>query len=321
MPEMAAAQGIATLWVKDESTRMGLGSFKALGGAFAVAQEMRGRVGDALGAPVNPHEMTADAVRRMASTMTFITASAGNHGLSVAAGARIFGAQAVVVLGSAVPEAFAARLRAIEATVDRVDGSYEDSVTHAAREAARHGWFHLADGSWEGYIDPPALVMEGYTVIADECRDAFAAENKWPTHVVLQAGVGGLAAAVAARIRDDWPVQPRIVVVEPDEAPCLMQSVAAGKMTTVKGDDSTMGRLDCKTPSLIAFEALQQDADAFVTISDTEAEQTVALIADYGFASTPSGVAGLAALRVCGDALWVDADARVLAILSEGAVD
>ncbi|MEL7544966.1 MAG: pyridoxal-phosphate dependent enzyme, partial [Pseudomonadota bacterium] len=206
------------------------------------------------------------------------------------------------------------------ATVDRVDGSYEESVAHAAREAERHGWFHLADGAWEGYIDPPALVMEGYTVIADECRDVFAAQGVWPTHVLLQAGVGGLAAAVAARIRDNWPVQPRIVVVEPDEAPCLMQSVAAGEMTTVSGSESNMGRLDCKTPSLIAYEALHQDADTFVVVSDADAEETVALIAGDGFASTPSGAAGLTALRVSPAAIGADAGSRVLTILSEGAV-
>ncbi|MEL7544880.1 MAG: pyridoxal-phosphate dependent enzyme, partial [Pseudomonadota bacterium] len=110
LPEMAAAQGIATLWVKDESARMGLGSFKALGGAFAVAHVLQSRATETLGTYVDPHEMTTDAFRDIASAMTFITASAGNHGLSVAAGARIFGAQAVVVLGRAVPEAFAERL-------------------------------------------------------------------------------------------------------------------------------------------------------------------------------------------------------------------
>jgi len=304
MPGLASGAG--TVFVKDETQRMRLGSFKALGGVFAVAQMVRDAAGGA--------DLSSEQARVVAGAMTFITASAGNHGLSVAAGARIFGARGVIVLGSAVPEAFAARILGMGAEVVRVDGTYEDSVAYAIDAADRRGWLLLADGSWEGYTERPALVMEGYTVLAEECRGAFSASGDWPTHVFLQAGVGGLAGAVSAHIRDRWAVQPHITIVEPEAAPCLLRSIEAGALTHADGGWSSMGRLDCKDASLIAFEALQRDADCFVTVTDAEAEVATRLYAEHGLFTTPSGAATLAALR----ATDLGADARCLLIATEG---
>ncbi|WP_416898540.1 MAG: pyridoxal-phosphate dependent enzyme [Minwuia sp.] len=158
------------------------------------------------------------------------------------------------------------------------------------------GAIHLADGSWPGYTEPPRLVMEGYTVMAEEMRAAFEASGGWPSHVFLQAGVGGLAAAIAAMIRRNWAVQPEIVVVEPDAAPCLKASVEAGRIVTVEGPVSEMGRLDCKTPSMLALDILTDAADRFVTVSEAEAAAAVDAAATLGIATTPSGAAGLAGL-------------------------
>jgi len=298
--------GDRTVWLKDESARMGLGSFKALGGAFAVAR----MIADAAGT-VDPTDATAAPV---AAGMTFITASAGNHGLSVAAGARVFGARAVIVLGADVPEAFAERIRRTGARVHRTIGSYEDSVAEAGDLADANGWLLLADGSWPDYVERPALVMEGYSVIAEECRSGFESGGDWPDEVLLQAGVGGLAGAMAGHIRAHWPVQPRITVVEPDRAPCLLNSVRAGRLERGPGPVSNMGRLDCKDASLLAFESLAGDADRFVTITDAKAQAAADSLAALGHPTTPSGAAGHAALG----GLEFDPDARVLVILSEG---
>lgn len=306
-PGLAARLGLDQLWIKDESPRMGLGSFKALGGAFAVAQMILDRAGTD-----DPMDPQAQAVAR---DMTFITASAGNHGLSVAVGARVFGARARVVLSASVPQAFARRIEAMGAEVIRVDGSYEDSVAEAVRLAEVQGWIHLADGSWSGYTAAPALIMEGYTVLAEECRAAFATQGQWPTHVFLQAGVGRLAAAMAAHIRESWDQQPKIIVVEPEAAPCLLRSVAAGALTRGDGPVSAMGRLDCKDASLLAYQTLRHDADRFVTVTEDQAAQAVTLLAEgAALATTPSGAAGLAALL----AADLPAQARALVILSEG---
>ncbi|NQW02137.1 MAG: diaminopropionate ammonia-lyase [Rhodospirillales bacterium] len=303
---LARAMAIKSLFIKDESKRMRLGSFKALGGAFAIAQ----MIADAAGTT----DLTSEPSRTAAAAMTVIAASAGNHGLSVAAGARVFGARAVIVLSTLVPESFAERIRALDAEVVRVDGFYDDSVAKAISLATDKGWLLLADGSWDGYLERPALVMEGYTVLAEECRAAFAASGQWPSHVFLQAGVGGLAAAVAAHVREYWAEQPKIIVVEPDAAPCLMDSVRAGHLTRADGPMSTMGRLDCKDASLIAYQSLRQDADTFVSISDADAAAAVDRLARHAIATTPSGAAGFAAL----EKMQLGEDSRCLVIVSEG---
>jgi diaminopropionate ammonia-lyase len=306
MPELAAESGVAGLWIKDESTRMGLGSFKALGGAYAVGQ----MIADACGTL----DLMGDRAKEIAADMTFITASAGNHGLSVAAGAKVFGAQAVIVLGPDVPESFADRIRALGADVIRAGRDYDDSIVHTKALAAENDWLLLADGSWQGYTERPAMVMEGYTVLAEECRTRFAELGTWPSHVLLQAGVGGMAAAVAGHIRTTWAVQPTIVVVEPDDAPCLLDSVRAGHMVRAQGEISNMGRLDCKEASLLAFDGLRRDADIFVTVSDADAQYAADKFAAHGVGTTPSGAAGLAGLLHLSDR----ERSSCLVIVSEG---
>jgi len=300
LTSLAARLGVARVHVKDERDRMGLGSFKALGAAHAIAREAA-QCRDSAG------------WERALRDRVFVTASAGNHGLSVAAGARLFGAKAVVYLAETVPEAFAMRLREKGADVVRAGAHYEASMEAAERAAQERGWTLLSDSSWPGYADLPRLVMEGYLQLAAETVEMMDAP---PTHILLQAGVGGLAAAAAAYFRVAWGNAPVIIVVEPEAAPALMRSVSEGRIVTTEGPVSAMGRLDCKTPSLIALAGLARDADLFVTISEDEAQVAVERLAAEGLATTASGAAGLAAAFARRPAL--PPDARILAILSEG---
>lgn len=302
MPALAHLIGVDRLYVKDERGRMGLGSFKALGAAFAIARAASTARGD------GPWETAL-------SDRTFVTASAGNHGLSVAAGARLFGARAVIYLSETVPEAFARRLRDNGADVVRAGADYEASMQAALEAAADNGWTLLSDSSWDGYTDLPLAVMEGYTQMAAEAARQIDAP---PTHILLQAGVGGLAGAVAAYARAEWGDGPEIIVVEPDAAPALWDSIAQGTIATSEGPVSNMGRLDCKTPSMIALKGLSRDANMFVTITDEEAQQGADELSAHGLATTPSGGAALAALLA---GLDLPADARVLTFLSEGPED
>lgn len=297
-------------FIKDETHRMNLGAFKAMGGVYAVARLIESHIGR----PIAPDAFRSDAVRADAAALTFVCASAGNHGMSVAAGAALFGARSRIFLAETVDEAFATRLRGKGAEVVRAGATYEESVAAAMHNADKTGAIHLADGSWPGYTEPPRLVMEGYTVIAEEMRNTLEQSATWPDHVYLQAGVGGLAAAMAQMIRRNWAVQPQITVVEPDAAPCLRDSIAAGDIVTVTGPVSDMGRLDCKTPSMLAYDILKDTADRFVTVSEEQAADAVGIAAGAGFATTPSGAAGLAAALS-------ETAARPLVILSEGAVD
>ncbi len=296
-------------WLKDESNRMGLGAFKALGGVYAVLQLI---IGDDSGAS----DISLEKIKEKATNMTFVCASAGNHGMAVAAGARIFGAKARIHLSATVPADFTQRLKEKGAQVIHSGENYEESVQAAIEDAETNGFIHLADGSWPGYIEAPRLVMEGYTVIAEEMRQVFEENSQWPTHVFLQAGVGGLAAAITYMIRQNWQIQPVIIVVEPDFAPCLKESKNAGEVVTVDGPDSNMGRLDCKTASMLAFEILNAGADHFVTVSDEMATQAADEITASDTPTTPSGAAGYAALK----AFDLPENANPLVIISEGQV-
>lgn len=286
----------AEVWAKDERSRMGLGSFKALGAAYVIA-----------------HDAVAtrrDDLTTALAGQTYVAASAGNHGLSVAAGARLFGARAAIWLADTVPEAFAEKLRAKGAEVVREGADYEASMAAAASAAADNGWILLSDSSWPGYFDIPHRLMEGYLALAAETTRQMPAP---PDLIVLQAGVGGLAAAGAAWFRHVWGEGPRIVVVEPEFAPALRESIRAGRPVTAPGPVSTMGRLDCKEPSLIALKGLARDADAFVTVTEAEAAAVLPGLAAQGMGTTPSGGAGAAALAAMG----LDAGMRALCVISE----
>ena len=308
--------GWASLHAKDESQRMGLGSFKALGGAYAVLCLVEEGLRDALGQEPGADEIAHAKDGSVLSGLTVCCASAGNHGLSVAAGAKVFGVACEVYLAETVPESFAERLRAKGAKVVRAGRVYEEAMAAAAARARDEGVTLVSDASWEGEMRVPSLVMQGYAVLAEEVQQAFAASDLWPSHVALQAGVGGFAAAMAARIRRTWPHQPNVMIVEPDRAACLQASVDAGRPTRADGPVSNMGRLDCKEPSLRAFEVLRETADRFVTVSDAQAQAAVALLAAQGLRTTPSGAAGLAGMI----ANSPGPDARVLIFVTEGDV-
>ncbi|MEM6408215.1 MAG: pyridoxal-phosphate dependent enzyme [Pseudomonadota bacterium] len=281
----------AQLFVKSERERMGLGSFKALGAAYVIAADEK------------------------AAEKTFVTASAGNHGLSVAAGARVFKAKAIIYIAETVPESFAERLRNEGAEVRREGAVYEDSMEAAELAAATEGLTLLSDSSWPGYFDAPRRVMEGYLALMGE---VFEQMPEPATHIFLQAGVGGMAAACATAARKTWGEAPKIIIVEPEAAPALEDSIREGRPTTSDGPVSSMGRLDCKTPSLIALKGLARDADWFCTVSDEEVASLLDQFAELGLATSPSGGAGLAAAMLDEGRLGMSDTSRVLCILSEG---
>lgn len=296
---LVLAKGLtnAPLWIKDERGRMGLGSFKALGAAYVIAHAAVAAGGD-LSVALAGH--------------TFVTASAGNHGLSVAAGAALFGAKSMIFLSDTVPEGFAERLRAMGAGVTRAGDNYEASMEAAMQIANDNAWTLLSDSSWDGYTDAPHRLMEGYLALIAE---AVAQMPEPPTHLFLQAGVGGMAGAVAAYARVVWGDAVQIVVVEPEAAPALLESIKAGRSVVTTGPVSDMGRLDCKEPSLIGLKGLARDTDSFVTLSEDEALNAMSTLAVAGFETSTSGGAGVVAAMLSD----LPGSARILCILSEGA--
>lgn len=309
--DMAKALGVGRIFVKDERDRMGLGSFKALGATYAIAKAAAGKVQGG----------SADSYKTALAGETYVCASAGNHGLSMAAGAKLFGANAVVYLSETVPQAFAERLASKGATVVREGENYEVSMKAAQTAANDNDWNLLSDSSWVGYSDPARDVMEGYLIMAAE---AAAQVPEPPTHLFLQAGVGGLAAACTVGARQAWGDKVTICIVEPEAAPALKASIEAGTAVTAPGPVSCMGRLDCKDPSHLALKYLAREADAFMTVTEGESKDIVTFLQEFGIDSSPSGTAGIAGLRKLlssEDNLGLGNQSRVLVYVSEGPAD
>ncbi|MER8598331.1 diaminopropionate ammonia-lyase [Mesorhizobium sp. M1339] len=332
LPEVARATNTANVMLKDEGGRLGMGSFKALGGAYAVMSIFRTMVESWLGREITIPELLSPPAAKLAANLTFCCATDGNHGKSVAAGARILGCRSVVFVHEGVTPERAEAIGADE--IVRVPGNYDDSVAAAEKAASQRDWTLVSDTSWPGYETIPALVAQGYTILAEEALQQFEHERVAPpTHVFLQAGVGGFASSISAYLlaalgRDNI----KIIVVEPDRAACLYESAVAGKLTSVAAREPTiMAMLECYTPSLVAWRVLQETADAFMIISDDDARQAMKMLAFrggyYPIISGESGAAGLAGLvvaasdPVASEKLKLDAGSRILLICTETATD
>lgn len=309
---LAKAAGASRIFYKDEGARFGLGSFKALGGAYAVLRAL---------------------LKAGASFLTVTCATDGNHGRSVAWGARTFGCKCVIYVHAAVSRNRRDAISAYGAEVREVAGTYDDAVRKAAEDARINGWTVVSDTSYEGYTDTPRDVMQGYGLIALEVERQLP-PGASPTHVFVQAGVGGLAASLCAyyweRFGDKAPV---FAVAEPVKANCLQLSAKSGKPAAAHGNlDTIMAGLACGEPSPLAWTILSAGADAFLTLDDDAAAETMRLLADTPYGDAPivageSAVAGLAAFLLAAaddDArrrLRLTADSVVLIIGTEGATD
>lgn len=328
---LAGQLGVASIHMKDEGFRLDLGSFKALGGSYAVIRLVLEEASRQFGKPVDIGELDTAAVRRIAEGMTVGCATDGNHGKSVAAGAQLVGAKAAIFVHSGVSDERVAAIAQYGAEMIRIEGTYDDSVAAAERICKENGWIVVSDTSWPGYERIPGLVMQGYTAML---REAVAGLPQAPTHVFMQAGVGGLAAAVAGYFDIVFGnARPRFVVVEPDRAACLFASARAGRLVKVDHDEPTiMAMLECYEPSLVAWRILARKADAFMTVSEEEAAETMRSLArpvagDPAIVAGESGGAGLAGfLNAMKDsekraALGLDANSRIFVINTEGATD
>jgi diaminopropionate ammonia-lyase len=324
---LARTLEIGAVSYKDEGQRLGLGSFKALGGAYAVLRLAAERAGaDDLAA------VRAGRYRQDLADMTVATATDGNHGRSVAWGAQMAGCTCRIYIHAHVSLGRQRAMEALGAQVVRIDGDYDASVRRCAEEAAAHGWTVVSDTSYEGYREIPRLVMAGYSVLASELLQQLA--DRRPTHLFVQAGVGGLAAAVAARLWQGWGAErPRIVVVEPTRAACLTASARAGKPTAVPLDEETvMAGLSCGEVSLLAWDVLARAASDFVTIDDVSVAAAMRLLANGqagggAIVAGESGVPGVIALIAAAadaelrQALALGPDSHVLLLGCEGASD
>lgn len=327
-PGLARSLGSGAIWYKDEGSRLGLGSFKALGGAYGVFRVLLDVLESAGRGGVSSRDLRAG--RHVDLTgITVTCASAGNHGKSVALGARMFGCNAVIFLPENTDEPRVEGIRGLGARVVFVDGSYDDAVERAAETARGQGWHVVSDTAYLGYEEIPRHIMQGYTIMVREALDQVPSR---PTHCFVQGGVGGLAAAVTAHLWEQAGPEgrPVIVVVEPAEADCLLESALNGRWTPSRGSLLTsMSCLACRSPSTLAWPILDRGADAFLTIPDYAAQEMTELLAggiarDPAVGTQPSGAAGIAGLAATAfepalsEPLGLGEDSRVLVFGSEG---
>ncbi|OSI68639.1 diaminopropionate ammonia-lyase [Bradyrhizobium canariense] len=328
---LAGEIGVNSVHLKDEGHRLGLGSFKALGGSYAVIRLVLEEATRRLGREVDVSELQTLEVKAVARQMTVSCATDGNHGRSVAQGAQLVGAKCAIFVHSGVSDE---RIRAIArfgAQIIQVNGNYDDSVVEASRVAAGNGWITVSDTSWPGYERIPGLVMQGYTALVSE---ALRQLPRAPTHVFVQSGVGGIAAAVAGHLsvllgRD----RPFFTVVDPARAACLFESARAGRALKIDhGQSTVMAMLECYEPSLVAWRILSRAADAFMTVEDEDAISVMRRLAmprgaDPAVVSGESGGVGLAGLlkvasdQPLRDKVGLGRDARILLINTEAATD
>ena len=267
LPALAAELGAGRLFVKDESSRLGLPAFKALGASWAVHRVLEGRTGQ----------------------VTLTTATDGNHGRAVARMAGLFHQRAHVFVPRTVhPQAIEA-IKAEGAEVTVVDGSYDDAVSLAAKADG----VLVQDMGWPGYEEIPAWIVEGYGTLCTEIDDQLGEE---PDLVVVPVGVGSFAQAVITHYRGR-AARTRLLAVEPETAACVLASLEAGELTTVPTSDTIMAGLNCGTPSATAWPFLHHGLDAAVAVSDADCVRAMRDLTALGVHSGPCGAAPLAGLR------------------------
>ena len=326
-PKLADALGVGKVFVKDESSRLGLPAFKVLGASWAVYRALEERLGDG---GFGEWEEIEDLKARLEPLrpLSLVAATDGNHGHALAWVARLLGLRAKIF----VPEDMAAaRREAIAnegAEVIVVDGTYDDAVERSSEE----GGLLISDMSWPGYERIPSWVIEGYSTMLWEIEDELERRNEAePDLVVVQVGVGAFAAAVARHFRSPGASpRPKLVSVEPASADCLFESIAAGRIVSVPGPhDSLMSGLNCGRPSLVAWPTVSTGIDLLVAVDDDPAREAMRLAAGSGVVSGETGAAGLGGLlellRTGGEearqTLGVDEETRVLLFNCEGATD
>ncbi|PLX35169.1 MAG: diaminopropionate ammonia-lyase [Hyphomicrobiales bacterium] len=331
LSDLAAELGLEAIIYKDESTRFGLGSFKPLGGAYAVSRLLAREITAATGETAP--DLFSPRHAAIAKGLTVTAATDGNHGRSVAWGARMFGCRCVIFVCASVSEGRKDAIAAYGAEIREADGSYDDAVRLAAKTAQDEGWHVIPDTSDGEIIDAPRDVTQGYMLMADEALSHWPLAEP-PSHVFLQAGVGGMAAASCARL---WQAmgadKPVIVIVEPDQCACWYESLTAQKPVAVTGEiDSVMAGLACGEVSMVAWQVLHKGADFMLTLSDEAAPVMMRYLAGKGGDDRPvvageSGIAGLAgAVAAAQDpaaraALGLGPNSRILVFGSEGATD
>ena len=330
--DIADAVGVSQFWYKDESQRFGLKSFKALGGAYAVARQLQIEMMSRYGKNATINQLLNGEWKSEVAEIVVSCATDGNHGRSVAWGAQMFGCGCIIYIHRDVSKGRKQAMEAFGAEVIRISGNYDESVRLSDSEARANNRVIVSDTSYEGYLEIPKDVALGYTAMLAEIVEQL--DGEIPTHVFVQGGVGGLASAVCGYFWDLWGVhRPRFIIVEPEQANCLQKSAQAGEPVVVTGDlETIMAGLACGEVSSLAWTILQNGADDFMTLSEEAIPQAMRMLAsgeqtavtiEAGESAVPGFAAAIIAKQdeVYAQKLNLTQDSQILVIGTEGATD
>ena len=296
------------IYYKDESKRFDLKSFKALGGAYAVEKVTKGN-----------------------KEITVSTATAGNHGRSVAWGAKRLGLKCKIFISEFVSEARGKAMESLGAEVVKVKGNYENSLIECIKQSTENDWQIVQDVAWKDYMVVPTLTMAGYSVMMKEIVDQI--NNESITHIFLQAGVGGMAGAMVAGVARYLKNIPKIIVVEPDSAACVMKSIESGKIEKVQiVRESLMGGMSCGEPSLVPWKILKKSVNNCISLPDDDIGKAMKLFANASFGNDKiiageNAAPGVISLIACcndekiKNSINLDSNSNVLLIGCEGDTD
>ena len=247
------------IYYKDESKRFDLKSFKALGGAYAVEKVTKGN-----------------------KDITVSTATAGNHGRSVAWGAKRLGLKCKIFISEYVSDARGKAMEALGADVIKVKGNYENSLVECIKQSTDNNWQIVQDVAWKDYMLVPTLTMAGYSVMMKEIVDQI--NNEEITHIFLQAGVGGMAGAMVAGAARYLKNIPKMIIVEPDSAACVMESIKTGKIEKINiVRESLMGGMSCGEPSLVPWKILKKSVNNCISLPDDNIGKAMNLFSNASF--------------------------------------
>jgi diaminopropionate ammonia-lyase len=289
LPPLAAELGAGRVFVKDESSRLGLPAFKILGASWGIYRALRER-----------HGLPDVPLRRLreAGPVRLVTATDGNHGRAVAAMARLLDLPADVYVPYGVHPAAMAAIKAEGAGLTEVPGPYDEAVRLAADAAAADPCALLVqDTAWPGYERVPQWIVEGYSTLFTEIDEQLAAAGAAPAGLVaVPVGVGSLAQAAVTHYRSG-SARPAVLSVEPDAAPCVLASLHRDEPVTVETGSTAMAGLNCATPSTLAWPVLRRGLDAAVAVSDADTARAAEDLAALGVSAGPCGAASLAGVR------------------------
>jgi len=296
------------IFYKDESKRFDLKSFKALGGAYAVEKVTKGN-----------------------KDITVSTATAGNHGRSVAWGARRLGLKCKIFISEYVSDTRGKAIQNFGADVVKVKGNYENSLLECIKKSTENNWQIIQDVAWKDYILIPTLTMAGYSVMMKEIVDQL--NNEKISHIFLQAGVGGMAGAMIAGAARYLKNIPNMIIVEPDSAACVMESIKTGKIEKINiKKESLMGGLSVGKPSLVPWQILKKSVNSCISLPDDDIGKTMKLLANASFgdnkiiAGENSAPGVISLIASCNDEniknkLNLDSNSNILLIGCEGDTD